>query len=83
MKTGFRHGLAGYQGICGVTPDLSVFGKAIANGYPMGVVGGKRALMEYCVHPGPRQAGSHRGHLQRTSFRGRGRERDPGQANEP
>ena len=53
VKTGFRHGLAGYQGICGVTPDLSVFGKAIANGYPMGVVGGKRALMEYCVHLDP------------------------------
>ena len=53
IKTGFRHGLGGYQAICGVTPDLSVFGKAIANGYPMGVVGGKRELMEYCVHPDP------------------------------
>ena len=28
VKTGFRHALGGYQSICGVTPDLSSFGKA-------------------------------------------------------
>src|SRR5215208_69835 len=33
--TGFRHGLGGYQQICGVTPDLSTFAKAMANGYPI------------------------------------------------
>ena len=32
VKTGFRSGLGGYQAIAGVTPDLSVFGKAVANG---------------------------------------------------
>lgn len=53
IKTGFRHGLSGYQGISGVTPDLSTFGKAIANGYPLGVVGGKRAVMELCESPDP------------------------------
>src|SRR5690606_4429121 len=41
VKTGFRHALGGYQSICGVQPDLSTFGKAVANGYPMGVIGGK------------------------------------------
>ena len=51
VKTGFRHGLGGYQGICGVTPDLSTFGKALANGYPIGVIGGKRVFMDYFVHP--------------------------------
>lgn len=51
VKTGFRHALGGYQSLCGVKPDLSVFGKAIANGYPMGAIGGSRALMEYFVHP--------------------------------
>jgi len=51
VKTGFRHALGGYQGICGVTPDLSTFGKAIANGYPMGIIGGKKAYMDYFIHP--------------------------------
>lgn len=51
VKTGFRHALGGYQSICGVTPDLSTFGKAVANGYPMGVIAGKAAYMDYFVHP--------------------------------
>ena len=46
VKTGFRSALGGYQSIAGVTPHLSVFGKAIANGYPLGVIGGKREIME-------------------------------------
>lgn len=45
VKTGFRTGLGGYQQLCGVTPDLSVFGKAVANGYPMGVIGGGERVM--------------------------------------
>jgi glutamate-1-semialdehyde 2,1-aminomutase len=44
--TGFRHALGGYQSICGVTPDLSTFAKAIANGFPMAVVAGRRHLLE-------------------------------------
>jgi glutamate-1-semialdehyde 2,1-aminomutase len=44
--TGFRHGLGGYQAICGVTPDLTTLGKAIANGFPLAAIGGKRKLME-------------------------------------
>ena len=51
VKTGFRHALGGYQSICGVTPDLSTFGKAIANGYPVGVIAGKKKYMDYFVHP--------------------------------
>jgi glutamate-1-semialdehyde 2,1-aminomutase len=51
VKTGFRHALGGYQSICGVTPDLSTFGKAVANGYPMGVIGGKKKYMDRFVHP--------------------------------
>jgi glutamate-1-semialdehyde 2,1-aminomutase len=46
MKTGFRLRTAGYQELSGVTPDLAVFGKALANGYPLAVVAGKRDLME-------------------------------------
>lgn len=51
VKTGFRHALGGYQRISGVTPDLSTFGKAVANGYPLGVIGGKKEYMDYFVHP--------------------------------
>ena len=53
VKTGFRHGLGGYAKIAGVTPDLVVFGKAMANGYPMAALGGKKELMEWFVHPDP------------------------------
>lgn len=44
--TGFRHDLGGYQRICGVTPDLTTLGKAIANGYPCAAICGKRGLMQ-------------------------------------
>lgn len=44
--TGFRHGLGGYQSHCHVTPDLTTFGKAMANGYPCAALCGKRRLME-------------------------------------
>ncbi|MEO6819778.1 MAG: aminotransferase class III-fold pyridoxal phosphate-dependent enzyme, partial [Ginsengibacter sp.] len=43
----------GYQSVAGVTPDISVFGKAIANGYPLGVIGGQREIMDLFDHPDP------------------------------
>lgn len=46
--TGFRHGLGGYQKIAGVTPDLTSMGKAIANGYPLAALAGKKELMQHC-----------------------------------
>jgi glutamate-1-semialdehyde 2,1-aminomutase len=46
VKTGFRSGLQGYQGVANVKPDLSVFGKAVANGYALGVIGGRRDIMQ-------------------------------------
>ncbi|NND07243.1 MAG: aspartate aminotransferase family protein [Saprospiraceae bacterium] len=51
VKTGFRTGLGGYQEYCGVKPHLSVFGKAVANGFPLGVIGGKRGIMELFNDP--------------------------------
>jgi len=53
VKTGFRHAVGGYAALAGVCPDLAVYGKAIANGYPMAVVGGKKDLMDWFVHPDP------------------------------
>lgn len=44
--TGFRHALGGYQEICQVMPDLTVFGKAMGNGYPAAGVAGTRELMQ-------------------------------------
>ena len=46
VSSGFRIALGGAQEYAGVTPDLSVFAKAISNGYPMGVVVGQREFME-------------------------------------
>lgn len=45
VKTGFRHALGGYQSLTGVRPDLATFGKAIANGYPLGAIGGRAEIM--------------------------------------
>lgn len=53
VKTGFRTALGGYQSICKVRPDLSVFGKAVANGYPMGVIGGRADVMDLFDSPDP------------------------------
>lgn len=43
--TGFRHALGGYQEICGVTPDLTTFGKAMGNGFPVAGLAGSTELM--------------------------------------
>lgn len=53
VKTGFRHGIGGYAKIAGVKPDLVTFGKALANGYPIAALGGKKELMDWFVHPEP------------------------------
>ena len=39
--TGFRVGLQGAQGLLGVTPDLAVFAKALAAGFPLAAVVGR------------------------------------------
>jgi glutamate-1-semialdehyde 2,1-aminomutase len=45
--TGFRHHLGGFQAICGVLPDLTTLGKAIANGFPIAAIAGRRKHMEH------------------------------------
>jgi glutamate-1-semialdehyde 2,1-aminomutase len=46
MITGFRWSAAGAQGVYGVTPDLSTFGKALGNGFAVSALAGRRDLME-------------------------------------
>lgn len=63
--TGFRHGLGGYQGVCGVTPDLTSMGKAMANGFPIAALAGRRDLLEqFSTVPGApvMLAGTYNGH---------------------
>ena len=45
VKTGFRLKPGGYQELAEVTPDLAVFGKALANGYPLSAVVGRESVM--------------------------------------
>jgi glutamate-1-semialdehyde 2,1-aminomutase len=46
MITGFRFHLGGAQTLYGVRPDLSTFGKGIANGFAVSALVGRRAVME-------------------------------------
>jgi hypothetical protein len=43
--TGSWHNIGGYQKICGVKPDITTIGKAIANGYPAAAICGREDLM--------------------------------------
>lgn len=49
IRTGFRMALGGAQEYYGVTPDLAVFGKAMANGYPISMVTGATPIMDMGV----------------------------------
>ena len=46
VMSGFRVSLTGAQGWCGITPDLSTFGKVIGGGMPVGAVAGPAGIME-------------------------------------
>jgi glutamate-1-semialdehyde 2,1-aminomutase len=46
MITGFRWHLGGAQRVYDVTPDLSCFGKALGNGFPIAALAGRRDVME-------------------------------------
>lgn len=61
--TGFRLGLGGAQKHFGVVPDLGVFGKAMASGYPLSVLAGKRKYMQLIadgtvIHAGTMNSGN-------------------------
>ena len=61
--TGFRVGPGGAQELFGVRPDLTVLGKIIGGGLPVGAYGGRAELMDLVAPAGPvYQAGTLSGH---------------------
>lgn len=61
--TGFRLGMGGAQSYFNVVPDLAVFGKAMANGYPISVLAGKQKYMSLIaegrvIHAGTMNSGN-------------------------
>jgi glutamate-1-semialdehyde 2,1-aminomutase len=46
MITGFRWDLGGAQKVFGIVPDLSAFGKGMANGFALAALAGRREIME-------------------------------------
>ena len=46
MITGFRWSASGAQHVYGVRPDLSCWGKAMGNGFPVSALAGRREVME-------------------------------------
>lgn len=53
VMTGFRVGPAGAQGLYGVRPDLTTFGKVIGGGMPVGAFGGREDIMKLIAPEGP------------------------------
>lgn len=61
--TGFRVSLGGAQQFFGVTPDLSIFAKAMGSGYPISVLAGKKEWMNVIeegkvIHAGTMNSGN-------------------------
>lgn len=61
--TGFRLSLGGAQAHFGVTPDLAIFGKAMASGYPISVIAGRERWMRpiaegTVIHAGTMNSGN-------------------------
>jgi glutamate-1-semialdehyde 2,1-aminomutase len=53
VMTGFRLGKAGAQGLYGIEPDLTAFGKVIGGGLPVGAFGGRADIMDALAPDGP------------------------------
>src|SRR5438477_439493 len=53
VVTGFRVARSGAQGLFGVRPDISCFGKIIGGGLPVGAYGASRELMSLVAPLGP------------------------------
>ncbi|GAA3776514.1 aspartate aminotransferase family protein [Microbacterium kribbense] len=57
-----RAGFHGLQGVYGVSPDLTVMGKIIGGGMPLGAVGGSKDVMSVLENGTVTISGTHHGH---------------------
>ena len=62
--TGFRVGLRGAQGQLGVTADLAIYAKAVAAGFPLAMVAGRRDVMDTLLDKGVMHGGTYNGNVQ-------------------
>src|SRR5262249_36172205 len=62
--TGFRAGLRGAQGRYGVTADLAIYAKAVAAGFPLALVAGRRDVMDTLADKGVMHGGTYNGNVQ-------------------
>ena len=66
VKTGFRQGVGGYAAAANVRPDLVTYGKAVANGFPIAMMGGKSKYLDQIaaedLSKRPLVAGTYNGH---------------------
>jgi glutamate-1-semialdehyde 2,1-aminomutase len=62
VKSGFRVGKSGIQGILGVKPDITTFAKAMGNGYPIAVVAGREDVMRTFRYGGASHGGTYTAH---------------------
>ncbi|MBS1255641.1 MAG: Glutamate-1-semialdehyde 2,1-aminomutase [Deltaproteobacteria bacterium] len=53
VMTGFRVDFGGAQALFGIVPDLSIFGKVIGGGLPVGAYGGRQDIMLQVAPAGP------------------------------
>ena len=53
VMSGFRVDFGGAQSIFGIVPDLSIFGKVIGGGLPVGAYGGRQDIMIQIAPSGP------------------------------
>ncbi len=61
--TGFRLAMGGAQEYYGITPDMTTLGKVIGGGLPIGMIGGRKEIMEHISPAGDvYQAGTFNGH---------------------
>lgn len=51
--TGFRVALGGAQEIFGIKPDMTILGKILGGGFPIGAFGGKAGIMDFLSPDGP------------------------------
>ena len=62
VKSGFRVGRGGIQGLMGVRPDITTFAKAVANGYPIALVAGREDVMRTFRYGGASHGGTYTAH---------------------